>query len=60
MVGEAEARAVVARDAPAPGERGGAGVEVGLEGGGRNFMMGEWRDGEWRNGEWIEADEVRR
>ena len=37
VVGEAEHGAVAARDAPAPGERGGAGVEVGLEGGGEGF-----------------------
>ena len=37
MVGEAEGDAVVARQAPAPGERGGAGVEVGLQGWGEGF-----------------------
>ena len=42
VVGEAEGGAVVARHAPAPGERGGAGVEVGLEGWGEEFH-GVWR-----------------
>src|SRR6185369_13482676 len=37
VVGEAEHLPVAAGDAPAPGERGGAGVEVGLERGGEGF-----------------------
>jgi len=41
VVGEAEHRAVAAGDAPAPGERGGAGVEVGLERGGEVFHWGK-------------------
>ena len=43
VVGEAEPRAVAAGEAPAPGERGGAGVEVGLEGGGEEFHGTERR-----------------
>jgi hypothetical protein len=45
VVGEAETRTVVAGDAPAPGERGGAGGEVGLEGG-RERLHGEIVSGE--------------
>ena len=37
VIGEALHQAVTPRQAPAPGERGGAGVEVGLEGWGEGF-----------------------
>ena len=39
VVGEAQARAVAAREPPAPGERGGAGVEVGLQAGREEFHV---------------------
>jgi hypothetical protein len=37
MIGEAEAGAIATGEAPAPGERGGAAVEVGLQSGGQDF-----------------------
>lgn len=37
VIGEAQPRAVAACQTPAPGKRGGAGGEVGLEGGGEVF-----------------------
>jgi hypothetical protein len=40
VVGEAQHSAVAARETPAPGERGGAGVEVGLQVGGEEFHKG--------------------